>query len=340
MEKRQETILKNTVRDYIDTAEPVSSGSLIKKHNFKVSSATIRHELSLLEKEGYLAHMHTSSGRIPTDKGYRAYVDALTKSWKLPEVQSEKLKKQIQAIDHNMQNVLNQAALITSALTDCAVVALSPEIIGEALKLIRLILLDLDKILIVTLNALGNNKEFVLNIKDKVSQEDLNKISNFLNEKLKGRPVLSIDEAEFDKIIKSLPKYQTILNKLYKEIKKRAQDLESNLITHGLSKMIQLPDFNNNIEYARKVMGILEERKGICDILCEYIRSDKEAILIGEETKIKNLNDCSLVLSPYKSKETPLGALAVLGPKRMAYRYIVPLVKNVAHIMSNLVGRR
>jgi heat-inducible transcriptional repressor len=341
MEERKRNILKATISSYIETAEPVGSTKLIKEHGFNVSPATVRNELNELEKEGFLTQLHTSSGRIPTDKGYRLYVDSLMNYKLLQPKQKQQVLQSLQVIGLNVRDVLANMSGIMSSLVDYTTIVLTPDIYQETLKVAHLILLDLNKVLIVILDSLGVSKDFLIRIEDKVSQDDLNKISKLLTEKLKGKSFEEINEKLFSSLVSELPAFGVIIRSLYDEVKKIAlkQKKQGKLVMSGMSNMLKLPEFQN-IELTQKVISALEENKVFLGVLNEYLSSESSnnTIVIGEENKIKNLKDCSLVFSKCVVEDKFVGALGMIGPKRMTYSKIVPMVLGISDMINDYLS--
>ncbi len=331
---RKNLILNAVIENYITTAEPVSSNIIQKKCQLDLSPATIRNELNELEKEGFLTHLHTSSGRVPTDKGYRLFVNSLMNVKAFPEKQKRIFENKISIIGNNINDVLNQIVDIMSETLDYTTIMLLPDIYNETLKIIHFVLVDMDKVLVVLLNSLGINREFLINLNNqqetKLGQEDLDKLSQFLTKKLEGLNLESLDEKTFLSLIKELPKFHFVLNNLYKELKEFLKKIPKNqrLTIKGTAKMLKLPEFEN-IEYTRRVLELLEENRLLSSILQNALDKNQTQVMIGSENIDAHLRDCSIVMSSITKEEENVGVLGVLGPTRMAYPYILPLVENI-----------
>jgi heat-inducible transcriptional repressor len=332
---RKKAILSSTVESYIKTAEPVGSKSL--SSDFGCSSATIRQELADLENEGLLMHLHTSSGRVPTDMGYRYYVDVLMKQNTLSSSDQLALRSVVGALSTNLSDSFSHISQAVASLIDYTIIVLTPDIFIESLKVIHLIMVDLDRIMVVLLHAAGVNKEFLLTIPpDRITQDDLNRISKLLTEKLEGRSLSDLDEATLSDLVRTLPEYHSILVALSQELQKLHSSTRTNrqLVTSGTSKMLKLPEFKN-IEFAQKVLSTLEESKVLLDLLSYHQSEDRSKVLIGPEHHVDDLKECSLVVSPFKGN----GALGILGPKRMAYDTIVPLAQSISEMVTAYLSR-
>ncbi len=340
MEDRKKAILEEAICRYIETAEPVGSKLLAENTALNVSSATIRNELSELERDGYLAQPHTSSGRVPTDKGYRFYVDTMGQGGGLTTAQQQLVLARLRAVGNNIQEVLYQVTEILNSLIDYTTIVLTPDIYQETLKFAQLILVDMDKILVVLLNSAGVNSEFLLHFQDKIDQEDLNKVSRLITEKLEGKPVTSISEATLEELARDLPKLTSLLSALAKAMKslRHSHQQSQRLVTKGMGKLLKLPEFRN-IELTQRVVTTLEENKVLAAILGEHLSEKTSRVVIGQENKMVDLQDCSLVMAPCVVSDDALGIIGVLGPRRMAYSQIIPMVDQISGMVGDYLSK-
>lgn len=341
MDTRKQTILDHAISRYIQTAEPVGSKVLAENSSLQVSPATIRHELNELEKEGYLVQPHTSSGRVPTDKGYRFYVDSLDAQAVGFSYQGE-VQTQLRQVGKNVHDVLGHISDIMHSLIDYTTIVLTPDIFQETLKVAHLILVDIDKVLVVLLHATGINSEFLLRIQDRIDQEDLNKISRLITEKLSGQPVFELSDETLQEMVRQIPQVSHVLIALQHELQHLAKAHRSprnQVHTKGVGKLLKLPEFRN-VELTQKVLTSLEESKILAAVLSEYLNSMPSQVVIGQENKIEGLQDCSLVLSPCTVESSPIGLIAVLGPTRMDYSTVVPMVNHLTHMISTYLSEK
>lgn len=342
MKERQKILLDTVINNYIETAEPVGSKIIHDRYELQLSTATIRHELNELEKDGFLTHIHTSSGRIPTDKGYRLFVDSLTNLSTLPVEHRQIIEKQIQTIGNNIHTILGQITDVLSNILDYTTIVVTPDIYNNILKIIHLILVDMGKILVVLLNSIGSNQEFVINISEEVSQEELNKISKLLTEKLKGKCISNIDQETLRNLIEELPQFKVLLKTLLREVHKMSQTInkDKQLLIKGTVNMLKLPEFQN-IELTRQILQTLEEDKLLCTVLSTALTEKKTCVLIGKENQIDSLNECSIVMAPIETAENdPISVIGVLGPKRMAYPIVVPMIQQVVDMIKNFIKNK
>lgn len=337
---RKKIILDTVVNNYIRTAEPVGSKMVLENCELQVSSATVRHELNELEKEGYLTHIHTSSGRIPTDKGYRLFVDSLMNVQSFPTEQQALFEASIHSFGSNVESILVQMTDILANTIDYTTIVITPTIYQDILKVIHLILIDIGQILVVLLNSIGVNREFVMNSSADISQDDLNKLSRLLTERLNGKNFACIDEEIFKTLIAELPEFHVLLKGLLTEVRKMAKVInkDKQMLIKGTANMLKLPEFQN-IELTRKILETLEDTKLLGKVLSAAL-TDKEArVLIGKEHNVQNLDECSIVMAPIEIHDDSVGVIGVLGPKRMAYPVVVPMIKNIVTMIRNFVDQ-
>jgi len=341
MNERKKILLNETVSHYIKTAEPVGSKVLSEKEKISVSSATIRHELSELEKEGYLTQTHTSSGRIPTDKGYRFFVDQIKDQSALTPFQKSQLGTEIATVGQNIESALVQVSEILYSLIDYTTIVITPDIYHETLKVAHLILVDIDKVLVILLNSVGINSEFLLTLTEKYDQEDLNKAAQLLTTKLSGKSIYSMTQENLSELKMGLPKLNSLLDSLGEAIVSltKSNRNDKRLVTKGLGKMLKLPEFRD-IELTQRVMTTLEESKVLTTILSEYMATNDCQVLIGQENRVEALQECSLVLSPCAVGKETVGLVGVLGPKRMAYPTIVPMVQSITKMVGEHLSKK
>lgn len=337
---RRRQLLDQTISGYIQNGEPVGSKWLSETAGLSVSSATIRNDLSDLEKGGYLTQVHQSSGRVPTDKGYRLYVDGVVDRLHPSDSTVPGLHSDVQLIGHNIQQILGQVSDLMGNLIDYTTIILMPDIYQETLKLAHLILVDLDMVLVVLLNKFGVNSEFLVKISDRVDQEDLNKISRLLTEKLSGRPTFELNKWVVEELVSELPLYEGVLTQITEEIQRlrRFNSGSDKLMMRGMSNMIRLPEFRN-VELTQKVLSTLEETKVMLAVFSEYLAFNQPQVVIGDEHHIEELKDCSIVVAPYAVDDEPIGMVGVLGPRRMAYDRVIPMVQGVTAKITDYLNQ-
>lgn len=333
MDTRQRTLLKTAIKGHIASGEAVSSQAVLTASGLGVSSATIRSELSHLEKQGYLTQLHTSSGRVPTDAGYRMYVDELMDE----EVISDP-STLIAGCEFGLDAVMQQLSSSVAQLMDYTTIVMAPSVVEDTLKMVHMVTLDVNRVLVVFLGALGLNHELVMDVELDVTQDELTKLSQVLTEKLSGQPISELTQSQLHDVITQLPSVTAILatfNDRLSEFSTQMAD-QSTVKVSGLSKLVRLPDFQT-VQTVSDVLALLEENQLLSRTLKQLSRRVKNNVVIGKEAHDDVLETCSVVLSPIKLKASTTGTMAVIGPKRMSYSRVLPLVRAISEKMADQV---
>ncbi len=340
LNERKIKILQAIIDDYVATAEPVGSRTIAKKYNLGVSSATIRNEMSDLEELGLIVQPHLSAGRIPSDKGYRLYVDELMQYKKLEEHQIKILEEIVENSINQIDYFMKETAKAVSLLTKYTTIVSKPSISKTKLKHIQLIPLDENSIIVVS--VMDNNlvQNHVINIKNAPEEKILNKLSLILNKNLLGLTLEEITLPLIQKIKKQMGNYNEILNPILDYIADAAQksdDIEVSL--SGAKNILDYPEFND-VSKAKILFQTLEEK----DILNEIVNKNgieigKIQITIGDENIINEIKECSLIKTTYTIGDKELGTIGILGPTRMNYAQVVSMLSYINHNIEEVLRR-
>ncbi|SJZ32594.1 heat-inducible transcriptional repressor HrcA [Garciella nitratireducens] len=325
LKERKLKILNAIIQDYISTAEPVGSRTIAKNYNLGVSPATIRNEMADLEEMGYLEQPHTSSGRIPSDKAYRLYVDHLMRVDKLNGVIEETINREYKKFTGELENMLSYTSKILSQFTNYTSLALTPQLYESSIKHIQLMPLQEDKILMVIISKEGVVKNISIKTKKIIEVDTLNKFSNILNECLKGSNIFQVEEQVIEKLTALDKKESMILQELMPIIRKSLSSPEDiKIYSNGITNIFNFPEFKD-IERAKDFIDLWEKK----NILVELLSHNKEEgirISIGKENKLKEIKGCSLITATYQFNGKVLGTIGVIGPTRMQYSKVVALL--------------
>jgi heat-inducible transcriptional repressor len=332
LDERKKIILKITVKDYIESAQPVSSRILAKKYLLGWSPATIRNEMADLEEEGYLIQPHTSAGRIPSDRGYRFYVDFLLDNYELYDEDIE-VANSIIFYSIDWEGLLRKVAELISERTAFIGVVLFPQLDKTTLKKIEFIDLKEDAVVIIVTTSTGVVKEKIVRLSNSMSEEEFKDLRIELNSRFENR--------KLQEIYWTLSKEKIDL-KIPIEIKNGILDVlqdllyterEEGVYVAGVSKILQHLEFQN-INKVKTLLNVLEEEKIISSLLfTSYLRKGL-TILIGEEISIPELNDCSIITTVYSLGENTIGSIGMIGPKRMKYERSLAFVELIGKTLS------
>lgn len=337
--ERKIRILQAIINDYIATAEPVGSRTLAKKYNLGISSATIRNEMSDLEEMGFIIQPHASSGRIPSDLGYRLYVDTLMQSRELNENEEKFMQsivyKNIGRIDYLME----ETAKALSILTNYTTIISEPVLKRTSIKQIRLLPLD-ERNLILVIATKGNFvKHHVIKVKKSPNEDEIFRVSSSINKILQGHSLEEIREEEIMKLQQELKDYEGLLKPVLKAVQKTIHSAENvNVHLGGAKNILTFPEFSN-IEKAKTIFQTLEQKDTLVTLLQEG-KGKELQIFIGNEINVQEMKDCSLITTSYKIGENTSGSIGVIGPTRMNYTQVVSvlngMVKNIENVLKSL----
>ncbi|MFH5836059.1 heat-inducible transcriptional repressor HrcA [Proteiniclasticum sp. C24MP] len=329
MDSRKLEILKAIVTDYIMTGEPVGSRTLEKKYQLGISSATIRNEMSDLEELGYLDQLHSSSGRIPSAKGYRMYIDKLMTLESLsPEEVSFIEEKIITMAAFEIDKIMKQTAMMLSELTNLAVVAKKPSISKAHVKNIQLISMEKNTILAVIMVDHGAITHKLIRLNHSPEPEVLMNICNLLNLKLKDMNIEDINLHIVNSLKNDLEGYDelflSILSAVYESLNEEAQ--ENRYFVDGTSKILNYPEFSD-VNKMKDFLGLLEQP----DLLFHDVDDANEDMLItlGEELSLPEAKDFTIITTSYKINDENVGTINLIGPKRLDYSKVVSIINNV-----------
>ena len=350
LNERHQKILQATVKHYIATAEPVGSKTLIDEYNFRVSSATVRNVMGKLEKAGFLYQPYTSAGRIPSDSGYRVYVDQLINvdnsiKFPLDQFVDSNIKTSLSRYEILFQKITNTLADLSGYI---ALITL-PQIASNILYHLQLLRLANDKIMLVMVIDNYQSESILLESNQlKIPHDDdsreiidreLEILSNFLNHKLKGQSLTEISNLDWSELNEDFQIYANFINNLLTQIKSSYRLSNATpILIQGFSKLVQQPEFSH-IEQVKILLNLLEKEQdqllSLVFNVSEYDNSwQKVKIRIGSENPLESMQSCSLISAYYYQGEYPAGSVGIIGPTRMAYEQAIALVESTADYLS------
>ncbi len=339
--KRKSDILKAIIREHILTAEPIGSRTLAKNYNFGVSSATIRNEMSDLEDMGFLEQPHTSAGRVPSDKGYRYYVDVLMEQegFQASDLKQNltrfyEEKKGIEGIISSMTKMLSQITRYTTMISE-------PKLLKSRIKKFELIRIYRKTLLIILITDSGivNNK--IIKLNQSLDSRQLKNINNFLVEHLKDKKLTDLNRAFFEKMEKKftvrIKISQKIFKLLFEELENIITPADLRVFLGGTSYILDQPEFSD-FKTLKNVLNILDHEETLREIMQNLPDEDIE-VKIGRENKIDAIKNCSIVYATYHLGDKALGKIGVIGPTRMQYPKVISTVDFAADILEEIIAR-
>ncbi|RKH08007.1 heat-inducible transcription repressor HrcA [Corallococcus praedator] len=336
--EREKEVLRAVVQEYITTGGPVGSQQLTRRGEFEVSSATMRNVLADLEALGFLEKPHTSAGRVPTDRGYRFYVDTLVKL-RDPAPRDRELIHAGLVHESNLDDILSEASRVLHSLTRHAGVVLTPRPDAARFQRIEFLRLREDRVLAILVGQNGQVHNKALTVDFPVTSDELVKASNYLSELLHQVP---LEEAR-ERIRAEMDQDQALYNALTAKALKlgaAATDLQTSerVLIEGTGSFLEQPEFAD-VERIRALFRALDEKHKLLHLLDRVQRTKEMHVFIGAESEFSAAGDVTVIASPYGTAEAVLGTVGVIGPTRMDYRRVIPLVNFTAQVLSSVLEK-
>jgi heat-inducible transcriptional repressor len=338
LDLRSQAILRAVIEEYVTTAAPVGSHALVERYRLGVSSATVRAVLAELEGAGLLTHPHTSAGRVPTEQGYRYYVESIIDSAPLPPVEQLMIRHQFGQVEYASEHWFRLAATTLASLTRAAGLATPAKPQSAHVRHVDLVAIS-DRLasLILVLRE-GSLKQVLVNLDEPTEQADLSAVAAFLNDLLAG---LTAPDAE--RVLARLEPGDPV-NELPRKVGERVvralREFDGaaieELFSDGLLNVMAAPEFAQS-EKLRRVFAALENRAYLAELIHGVAGSDRVHVFIGHENSAEDMADVSLVLAPYGHPGRAVGVVGVLGPTRMAYPQAIGTVRFVSGLMNELI---
>ncbi len=340
LSERKVKILQAIIRNYLETGEPVGSRTISKYTDLNLSSATIRNEMSDLEEMGYILQPHTSAGRIPSDKGYRLYVDTMMEQ---KDREIEEMKEVMVQKEDKMDQLLKQVAKLLAVNTNYASMITTPTIHTNKLKYIQISRVDVNQLLAVVVvvgNVIKNN---IIHTAEELDDETLLKLNILLNTHLNG---LALEEINLG-MISSLKQQAGIHSEIVADVIDAIaesihaeEDLE--VYTSGANNIFKYPELADQ-QKASSIINTFEEKQLLTELVQENLSDDNNTgiqVYIGEETPIQSMKDCSVVTATYELGEGMRGTIGIIGPKRMDYDKVIGTLKTITHQLDDLYKKK
>ena len=337
LSQRSRQILEAIVEDYIATAEPVGSSAVAKRHAMTLSSATVRNVMASLEELGLLISPHTSAGRIPTEKGFRFYVDSLVSLRPISQQEKRQILKRYRDTGGNLTDVLRETSRTLSSLSNYTGIVLAPRFNSSVFRHIEFVKLGSHKVLVIMVSCNGAVQNRIIETEQEFSNDDLVKMANYLNSILEG---LTIDQLR-QKILSEMQleknSYDQMMGRALLLSKQALSDNSQDVYIAGQSRIFEQPEFAD-LGRMREIFETFEEKSRLVELLGRCMQADGVQIFIGAETPLKEMAGMSLITSTYLTGNDTIGILGVVGPTRMGYSSVIPIVDYTARVVSRLLA--
>lgn len=335
--ERRRQILAAVVNDYVQTAEPVGSEGLVQRYDFGVKPATIRNELAAMSEMGYLRQPHTSAGRVPSDRGYRYYVDQLMPDPSLEPSESRRAKQGYDRCESEVEEIVQQTCRILSDITRYASLATSPQMDTIAIKHVGLSAIGEGKLLVFTILSTGHVDHRVLDSSSQPAPSDLISLGNLISERFRDAELNGFAARAAEELPQELQKLGPLYKKITSAMKQAlVTATDDEVYIEGTGHILRQPEFADR-ERLSSILETLEHRRALYQVLSSSLLGRNVAVIIGCENRFNEMQECSFVASSYAVGERVCGSIGVVGPTRMDYRRAVAAVEYMASNLSALL---
>lgn len=341
MNERRRAILKIIIQEYVESSAPISSELIARKYGLNVSSATVRNEMSALEELGYLTHLHTSAGRIPTDAGYRYFVENLMDRRPLSATEQRTIRHQFYQVGVELDQWIQLAGAVLARTAQNAAVVTLPRSYQSRFKQVQLIALHDTVVLLVLVLHDGIVRQQSLTLDSAYPQEELLRVAVRISERCHDASVARIEELLQQDASDETPIFSSLERQMLELVVRAMSQFEDHLHqeirSSGLIEMLNQPEFSQ-VARVRQVLEILQNGKGLGSLIPRALASDGVQVVIGGEHNRDEMREYSVVLSRYGVDGEVVGVLGVIGPTRMAYPRTISTVRYISTVMSDLLG--
>ena len=331
LDNRKRKILQAIVEEYIETSEPVSSGSLVQNEELNCSSATIRNEMAELEQIGFLEKPHTSAGRVPSQKGYRYYVDELLREDNLSRKEIEMIREMMETKVNRLEDLTKIATTTLSEITHYTTIAIEPNVSNHTIIDIKFILLGTRVLMAVILTDSGIIRESIIKFDEDLTQEQIDDLTYIFNNKLVGKPLEKIDGPIEEYIVAEMKTGIKIIEKIIEEINKLLED--SKTYIKGANKVIDMPEFKKQ-DMAKDFLNVIDAKDIIADVINTGMAKDIN-VYIGSESEREELKNFSIVTFNHLLDGKDIGTIGIIGPTRMDYSKVISVMKYISKKLSD-----
>ncbi len=334
LDERKSKILEAIILDYISTAEPVGSRTISRKYDLSISPATIRNEMSDLEEMGYIEQPYTSAGRMPSDQGYRYYVDYIMKKNKLDEAVERLVISSFKGKINRFDDAIRISMELLAKITRYPSLILAPGSESSALSMIRLLKVDENRALLVIITENNQVENIFVELPNGFKESDLNLLTNVINSKLSGTKISQWNKTLISELYGELLKQKDVLEAVLDSIEDRlTQKKEHKIYLTGIIQMLNEPEFRD-VDKVKSILSFFDDKRILEDILVRNSQSEEFQVLIGNENKAEEIKECSLIKRNYSFQGDFQGVMGVLGPKRMDYSNAISLLELISEVLE------
>ncbi|HEY7268288.1 MAG TPA: heat-inducible transcriptional repressor HrcA [Dehalococcoidia bacterium] len=333
LSQRRSSLLNLLIEDYVETAVPVGSQFMVRRHRMPYSPATVRNEMARLEEDGYISQPHTSAGRVPSDKGYRYYVEALMAEDQVGRDERETIRHQFHQAERDLDQWFQLAAAVLAQQLHNFAVVTSPRSRETRLKHVQLVSLQEWSALLVVVLQEARLRQQVIGLRQPMDQNALTVVANRINEaygglgavemRQKAKPAFEVDESIVDSVLELMDQESIALGEVFRD---------------GVREVLSQPEFAKS-DRMLDLVDVLEQRSLVSAMPLRQLDDEGISVVIGGENALESMHDCSIVLARYGNEAGPSGVVAVLGPTRMQYSRTIPRVRYLAAVLGELIAQ-
>jgi heat-inducible transcriptional repressor len=340
--ERAQQLLRTLIECYIRDGQPVGSRALSRESRLQLSAATIRNVMADLEELGFVASPHTSAGRVPTDKGYRFFVDTLLQLRPLDEVATAEIRRQFEASRESSTELIATVSQLLSSATQLAGVVTLPRTRQASVTQMEFVGLSENRVLVVLVFNDREVQNRIIQLERRYSADELKRASNYLNEQFRGRSVREVRQ----ELLRQLSEARAHMNQIMldaiavaQQVFESGSDDKLEYVIKGETNLMGVAELTN-VEKLRRLFEAFNEKRDFLHLLDHSLKAEGVQIFIGHESGYRILDDCSVVTAPYAQGDAVVGVLGVIGPTRMAYERVIPIVDMTAKLLGAALNSR
>jgi heat-inducible transcriptional repressor len=334
--QRSKQILEAIIEDHIATAEPVGSRAITRRHGIGLSPASVRNVMADLEEMGYLASPHTSAGRVPTDKAYRLYVDSLMELRRMQQVEEDEIRQRYTRTGRDVGLILKETSRLLSSLSHYMGIVMAPHFTAHTLRQMEFVKLGGGRLLAIIVTDSGTVQNKIIEAERDISHEDLVRMTNYLNGLLAGLPIAQVRQRILQEMEDHKTSYDQMLAEALALSRQTVTDDAAELFVEGQANILDQPEFANTARL-KEIFRAFEEKGQLVELLDRSLQAPGVQIFIGSESRLNQMEGLSLITASYMTGSDTLGVLGVIGPTRMGYSHVVPIVDYTARLVSRLL---
>jgi heat-inducible transcriptional repressor len=336
LSERSRHILEAIIEDYIISAEPVGSRTISRSHGLSLSPASVRNVMADLEEMGFLTSPHTSAGRVPTDKAYRFYVDSLVGSSRIAREEREEIRKRCSLTGRDIGVVLKETSRLLSSGAHYMGIVVAPRFTANVFRHIEFLKLGGKRLLAIFVSQNGTVQNKIIETDEELQLADMTRMSNYLDDLLKGLTITQVKNRILEEMQEEKIRYDVLLARALKLSQQTLEGADAEVFIEGQANILEQPEFAD-VAKMKEIIRAFEEKGQLLALLERSMAAEGVQIFIGSESHLNRMSGMSLVTSTYMTGKNTLGILGVIGPTRMGYAKVIPIVDYTARQVSRLL---